>query len=222
MGAALAARGARSRPTSSSACRTRASPPRSASRTGSGIPYGEGLAKNRYVGRTFISPSQTLRQQGIRLKLNPLKQRHPGQAPRRGRRLDRARQHDAEARRAAARGRRRRGAHAHHVAAGRVAVLLRHRHRHAGAAHRVDAHPSRRFASTSAPTRWRTSRSTPWSRRPARRRTSFCLACFDGEYPIEIPESVRSGKLRSRAATEREKRTRTARPSPRRGLAGES
>jgi len=39
----------------------------------SGIPYGDGLAKNRYVGRTFISPSQTLRQQGIRLKLNPLK-----------------------------------------------------------------------------------------------------------------------------------------------------
>jgi amidophosphoribosyltransferase len=39
----------------------------------SGVPYGEGLAKNRYVGRTFISPSQTIRQQGIRLKLNPLK-----------------------------------------------------------------------------------------------------------------------------------------------------
>ena len=38
----------------------------------SGLPYGEGLAKNRYVGRTFISPSQTIRQQGIRLKLNPL------------------------------------------------------------------------------------------------------------------------------------------------------
>jgi amidophosphoribosyltransferase len=39
----------------------------------SGIPFGEGLIKNRYVGRTFIAPSQTLRQQGIRLKLNPLK-----------------------------------------------------------------------------------------------------------------------------------------------------
>ena len=39
----------------------------------SGIPYGEGLVKNRYVGRTFISPTDHMRQQGIKLKLNPLK-----------------------------------------------------------------------------------------------------------------------------------------------------
>ena len=39
----------------------------------SGIPYGQGLVKNSYVGRTFIQPSQTIRQLGIRLKLNPLK-----------------------------------------------------------------------------------------------------------------------------------------------------
>ena len=40
----------------------------------SGIPYGAGLVKNSYVGRTFIQPSQTIRQLGIRLKLNPLRE----------------------------------------------------------------------------------------------------------------------------------------------------
>ena len=39
----------------------------------SGIPFGNGLVKNAYVGRTFIQPSQTIRQLGIRLKLNPPK-----------------------------------------------------------------------------------------------------------------------------------------------------
>lgn len=39
----------------------------------SGIPYGIGLVKNSYVGRTFIQPSQTLRALGVRLKLNPLR-----------------------------------------------------------------------------------------------------------------------------------------------------
>ncbi len=40
----------------------------------SGIPYSAGLTKNAYVGRTFIQPSQTIRQLGIRLKLNPLRE----------------------------------------------------------------------------------------------------------------------------------------------------
>jgi amidophosphoribosyltransferase len=39
----------------------------------SGIPYGQGLVKNSYVGRTFIQPSQTIRQRGVRLKYNPLR-----------------------------------------------------------------------------------------------------------------------------------------------------
>jgi amidophosphoribosyltransferase len=38
----------------------------------SGIPYSEGLIKNRYVGRTFIQPDQRMREQGIKLKFNPL------------------------------------------------------------------------------------------------------------------------------------------------------
>ncbi|EFQ83290.1 amidophosphoribosyltransferase [Aeromicrobium marinum DSM 15272] len=45
----------------------------------SGIPFGHGLVKNSYVGRTFIQPSQTIRQLGIRLKLNPLRDVIAGQ-----------------------------------------------------------------------------------------------------------------------------------------------
>ncbi|MCB0977762.1 MAG: amidophosphoribosyltransferase, partial [Acidimicrobiales bacterium] len=44
----------------------------------SGIPYGQGLVKNRYIGRTFIAPSQELRAQGVRMKLNPLKENLQG------------------------------------------------------------------------------------------------------------------------------------------------
>ncbi|NBD32677.1 MAG: amidophosphoribosyltransferase, partial [Cyanobacteria bacterium] len=39
----------------------------------SGITFEEGLIKNRYVGRTFIQPTQSMRESGIRMKLNPLK-----------------------------------------------------------------------------------------------------------------------------------------------------
>jgi amidophosphoribosyltransferase len=38
----------------------------------SGIPFSEGLIKNRYVGRTFIQPEQGMREQGVRMKFNPL------------------------------------------------------------------------------------------------------------------------------------------------------
>ena len=44
----------------------------------SGIPFGQGLMKNAYVGRTFIQPSDTLRQLGIRLKFNPLRENIEG------------------------------------------------------------------------------------------------------------------------------------------------
>jgi amidophosphoribosyltransferase len=44
----------------------------------SGIPYHEGLLKNRYVGRTFIEPDQRLRDLGVRLKFNPLTQEIAG------------------------------------------------------------------------------------------------------------------------------------------------
>ena len=40
--------------------------------TRSGIPYAEAVVRNRYVGRSFIQPDQAMRQQGIKLKFNPL------------------------------------------------------------------------------------------------------------------------------------------------------
>jgi amidophosphoribosyltransferase len=38
-----------------------------------GIPYEMGLIKNKYVGRTFIQPSQSLREQGVKMKLSPVR-----------------------------------------------------------------------------------------------------------------------------------------------------
>jgi amidophosphoribosyltransferase len=40
----------------------------------SGIPYGQGLVKNRYIGRTFIAPTPEARARGVRRKLNPLRE----------------------------------------------------------------------------------------------------------------------------------------------------
>ncbi len=45
---------------------------------GSGIPYGQGLVKNRYIGRTFIAPTQAERTSGVRRKLNPLRENIAG------------------------------------------------------------------------------------------------------------------------------------------------
>lgn len=45
----------------------------------SGIPYVEGLIKNRYIGRTFIQPDQRLREQGVKLKFNALPEVLEGQ-----------------------------------------------------------------------------------------------------------------------------------------------
>ena len=45
----------------------------------SGLPFADGLIKNRYVGRTFIQPDQALREHGVRLKFNPLRDVIAGQ-----------------------------------------------------------------------------------------------------------------------------------------------
>jgi amidophosphoribosyltransferase len=160
----------------------------------SGIPFGEGLAKNRYVGRTFISPSQMLRQQGIRLKLNPMR-------------------HALEGRRivvvddSIVRGNTTRKLVALLREAGATEVHMRitsppvkwpcfygidtdtqeqligamksveEIREHIGADSLAYLSVEDMVAATGSPA------------------DSYCLACFTGDYPIEIPESVRKGKM---------------------------
>jgi len=160
----------------------------------SGVPYGEGLAKNRYVGRTFISPSQTLRQQGIKLKLNPLKHAIKGKrlvvvddSIVRGNTTKKLIQllRDAGA------------AEVHmRITSPPVAwpcfygIDTDSRDQLIGATKTVEeirAHiDADSLAYLSLPAM------VAATNAPAE---SFCLACFDGEYPIDIPDSVRHGKM---------------------------
>ena len=166
----------------------------------SGIPFGQGLMKNAYVGRTFIQPSQTIRQLGIRLKLNPLKEVI------RGKRLivvddsivrgNTQRALIRMLREAGAR----RGARADRVAAGEVAVLLRHRLRHAGRADRQRRLENEEDEMLEA-VRHAIGADTlgyisqqgmiAATEQPASR---LCRACFDGNYPIELPSESALGK----------------------------
>lgn len=160
----------------------------------SGIPYGEGLAKNRYVGRTFISPSQTLRQQGIRLKLNPL--RHAIE----GKRLVVV--DDS-------------------IVRGNTTKKLVALLRESGAA---EVHMRITSPPVAWPCFYGIDTDTQDQLIAAQKsieeicehigadslaflsldamveatgasKDTFCLSCFDGDYPIEIPDSVRSGKM---------------------------
>ena len=160
----------------------------------SGIPYGMGLVKNSYVGRTFIQPSQTIRQLGIRLKLNPLRDVIEGK------RLvvvdDSIVRGNTQ--RALVRMLREAGAREVHVRisspAGQVAVLLRHRLRHPRRADRQRPDVRGDLPLASTPTRSATSASTTSIEATTVPMDDLCRACFDGVYPIPLPEPERLGK----------------------------
>ncbi len=160
----------------------------------SGIPFGEGLVKNRYVGRTFISPSQYLRQQGIRLKLNPLKHAISGK---------------------------RLVVVDDSIVRGNTSRKLVQLLRDGGAAEvhmRITSPPVEWpcFYGIDTDTQEQliaSSHSVEEVREfigadslaylsldalvasTGADKSGFCRACFDGEYPVDIPESVRKGKL---------------------------
>ena len=64
---------ARPKPTWWCRCRIPASPPRIGYSAESGLPFRQALIRNHYVGRTFIEPSQAIRDFGVKLKLNPVR-----------------------------------------------------------------------------------------------------------------------------------------------------
>ena len=93
-----------------------------------GLPFAEGMIKSRYITRTFIQPTQRLREAVIRLKFNPMRHVLEG---RRVVLVDNSIVCGTTSRRIIESAPRRgeRGAHAYRVAADRVAVLHGHRHR---------------------------------------------------------------------------------------------
>jgi amidophosphoribosyltransferase len=160
---------------------------------GSGIDYGSGLVKNAYVGRTFIQPSQTIRQLGIRLKLNPLRDVI------RGKRLvvvdDSIVRGNTQ--RALVRMLREAGAVEVHVRIASPPVRwpcfygIDFASRAELVANGLDLDGIRRSIGADSLGYVSLDGLVAASEQP---RSRLCTACFDGEYPIPIPEEDRIGK----------------------------
>ncbi|NHD16358.1 MULTISPECIES: amidophosphoribosyltransferase [Actinopolyspora] len=159
----------------------------------SGIPYGNGLVKNAYVGRTFIEPSQTIRQLGIRLKLNPLREVI------RGKRLvvvdDSIVRGNTQ--RALVRMLREAGALEVHVRIASPPVRwpcyygIDFASRAELVANGLDLDGVRRSIGADSLGYISLDGLVAASEQP---RNRLCAACFDGQYPIPIPEEDRLGK----------------------------
>ena len=150
--------------------------------------------KNAYVGRTFIQPSQTIRQLGIRLKLNPLKEVI------KGKRLvvvddsivrgNTQRALVTMLREAG----RRRDPHPDLLPAREVALLLRHRLRHPRRAHRQRHDRSTRSAPRMGADSLAYISIDGMIEATTIAKPNLCRACFDGEYPMELPDPELLGK----------------------------
>ena len=161
----------------------------------SGIPFGMGLVKNSYVGRTFIQPSQTIRQLGIRLKLNPLREIIEGKSI--------VVVDDSIVRgntqRAIVRMLREAGAREIHVRISSPPVKwpcfygIDFASRAELIASGLDIEQIRRSIGADSLGYVSLEGLIEATRVPAEK---LCAACFTGEYPIRIPEEMSEGKMR--------------------------
>ena len=161
----------------------------------SGIPFGQGLVKNRYIGRSFIAPNQEMRARAVRMKLNPLRENI------RGKRLvvvddsivRGTTQHQL------VRMLREAGAREVHLRitspAGDVVVLLRHRHRRPQRADRPQPRDRPHPRVPRTPTAWPTSTLDRLVTATGAPGAGFCDACFTGHYPVEVPLTLRKHVL---------------------------
>ena len=106
----------------------------------SGLPFRQALIRNHYVGRTFIEPSQAIRDLSVRMKLNPVRYLLEGKTRGAGGRFHRARHHQPQDRAHGAAGRRARSALAHLLSADDFALLLWRRYAHQERADRREPH----------------------------------------------------------------------------------
>lgn len=159
----------------------------------SGIPFGEGLIKNRYVGRTFIQPTQTIRQMGIKLKLNPLTEMIKGKrlvvvddSIVRGNTSRKIVQMLKKA-----------GAKEVHMRISSPPVKcpcfygIDTANRAELIASSQDVEEIRQFIGTDSLSYLSFEGLVEACGRP---RAEFCLACFDGRYPMDIPEGLKIDK----------------------------
>lgn len=171
--------------------------------TGSGIPFGEGLIKNRYVGRTFIQPTQALRKLGIKLKLNPLKEIISGKrvvlvddSIVRGNTSRKIVELIKEA-----------GAREVHVRVSSPPVMwpcfygIDTANRSELIAARMSVEEIRKHISSDS-LEYLSLKSL--IKATGIKKENFCLACLNGEYPIQVPEDIKLTKLILEEETEEE------------------
>ena len=160
-----------------------------------GIPLEMGLIRNHYVGRTFIEPRQSIRNFGVRVKLNPV------HAVLKGRRvilIDDSIVRGTTSRKLVQMARNAGATEVHFRVSSPPTtgpLPLRHRHPAALGADRGATVRGRDPPVPSTRTASPTCRSRPFGTRVEEERDRYCTACFSGEYPLAVPDPDQARSL---------------------------